>query len=131
VLLVSFDILLNGINYLVQQPILFAILLTHNSLVANQSQEETLGEQALSLTVRCLNFDFIGTNPDESTEDVGTIQAPTTWRPVLQESTTIELLFEFYKSTTPPRSSKSMEAIILLCSVRRSLFPTDKDRGLF
>lgn len=123
--------MLNGINYLVQQPILFAILLTHNSLVANQSQEETLGEQALSLTVRCLNFDFIGTNPDESTEDVGTIQAPTTWRPVLQESTTIELLFEFYKSTTPPRSSKSMEAIILLCSVRRSLFPTDKDRGVF
>ncbi len=90
-----------------------------------------LGDNALSLTVRCLNFDFIGTNPDESTEDVGTLQAPTTWRPILQEPTTIELLFELYKNTTPPRSSKSMEAIILLCSVRRSLFPTDKDRGIF
>jgi exportin-7 len=99
--------------------------------VANQAQEEILGEQALCLTVRCLSFDFIGTNPDESTEDVGTIQAPTSWRPILQESTTIELLFEFYKNTSPPRSSKSMEAIILLCSVRRSLFPTDKDRGAF
>ncbi len=43
--------------------------------------------------------------------------------------TTIELLFEFYKNTKPPWSSKSMEAIILLCSARRSLFPTDKDRS--
>lgn len=62
---------------------------------------------------------------------MGTIQAPTSWRPILQDSTTIELLFEFYKNTEPPRSSKSMEAIILLCSVRRSLFPSDKDRSAF
>ena len=101
------------------------------SAVAESRQEAILGEQALGLTVRCLNFDFIGTNPDESTEDVGTIQAPTSWRSVLQDSSTIELLFEFYKTTEPPRSSKAMEAIILLCSVRRSLFPTDKDRGAF
>jgi exportin-7 len=99
--------------------------------VADKRQETILGEQALALTVRCLNFDFIGTNPDESTEDVGTIQAPTSWRSVLQDSSTIELLFEFYKNTEPPRSNKAMEAIILLCSVRRSLFPTDKDRGAF
>lgn len=81
--------------------------------------------------VRCLNFDFIGTNPDESTEDVGTIQAPTSWRNVLQDPATIEMLFEFYANTDPPRSSKAMEAVILLCSVRRSLFPTDKDRAEF
>lgn len=101
------------------------------AIVADQRQEAILGEQALALTVRCLNFDFIGTNPDESTEDVGTIQAPTSWRSVLQDSSTIELLFDFYKNTEPPRSNKAMEAIILLCSVRRSLFPTDKDRGAF
>ncbi|EEC50702.1 predicted protein [Phaeodactylum tricornutum CCAP 1055/1] len=90
-----------------------------------------LGEQALSLTVRCLNFDFIGTNPDESTEDVGTIQAPTSWRPLLSDPATTELLFEFYANTEPPQSSKAMEALILLSSVRRSLFPTDKDRAVF
>lgn len=99
------------------------------AIVADQAQEQSLGEQALRLTVKCLNFDFIGTNPDESSEDVGTIQAPTSWRSVLQDPSTIELLFEFYKNTSPPRSSKAMEAIILLCSVRRSLFPTDKDRA--
>lgn len=31
-------------------------------------------EQALTLCTRCLSYDFIGTNPDESSEDVGTIQ---------------------------------------------------------
>ena len=81
--------------------------------------------------MRCLNFDFIGTNPDESTEDVGTIQAPTSWRPLLQDPATTELFFEFYATADPPRSSKAMEAIILLSSVRRSLFPTDKDRAAF
>lgn len=101
------------------------------AIVADPRQEAILGEQALSLVVRCLNFDFIGTNPDESTEDVGTIQAPTSWRNVLQDPATIEMLFEFYANTDPPRSSKAMEAVILLCSVRRSLFPTDKDRAEF
>mmetsp|Transcript_15809 Transcript_15809/g.23277 ORF Transcript_15809/g.23277 Transcript_15809/m.23277 type:complete len:1121 (-) Transcript_15809:142-3504(-) len=102
-----------------------------NAIVSNPAQQAVLGEQALSLTVRCLSFDFIGTNPDESTEDVGTIQAPTSWRTVLQEPATTELLFDFYAKTEPPRSSKAMEAVILLSSIRRSLFPTDKDRAAF
>jgi exportin-7 len=101
------------------------------AIAANPRQEEFLGDQALALTVRCLNFDFIGTNPDESTEDLGTIQAPTSWRTVLQDPTTLELLFDFYANTEPPRSSRAMEAVILLCSCRRSLFPTDKDRAAF
>jgi exportin-7 len=78
-----------------------------------------------------LNFDFIGTNPDESTEDVGTIQAPTAWRPLLSDPATTDLLFYFYANTKPPQSARAMEAIILLSSVRRSLFPTDKDRAAF
>lgn len=90
-----------------------------------------MGEQALSLIVRCLSFDFIGTNPDESNEDVGTIQVPTSWRPLLSDPATTELLFEFYATTEPPRSSRAMEAIILMASVRRSIFPTDKDRGAY
>ena len=62
---------------------------------------------------------------------MGTIQAPTSWRKVLQDSSTIDLLLEFYAKTDPPRSSKAMEAIILISSVRRSLFATDKSRAIF
>lgn len=105
--------------------------LQQRQIAASQNQEIILGDQALALLVRCLNFDFIGTNPDESVEDVGTIQAPTTWRTVLQDPSTLELLFEFYANFEPPRSSRAMEAVILLCSIRRSLFPTDKDRAAF
>eukprot|EP00569_Conticribra_weissflogii_P005356 CAMPEP_0171334280 /NCGR_PEP_ID=MMETSP0878-20121228/4563_1 /TAXON_ID=67004 /ORGANISM="Thalassiosira weissflogii, Strain CCMP1336" /LENGTH=1107 /DNA_ID=CAMNT_0011835351 /DNA_START=409 /DNA_END=3732 /DNA_ORIENTATION=+ len=100
-------------------------------ITANHQQEVILGEQALALTVRCLNFDFIGTNPDESTEDVGTIQAPTNWKSVIQDPGTTDLLLDFYANTEPPRSNKAMEAMILICSVRRSLFPSDKDREIF
>jgi exportin-7 len=107
------------------------LISSHGFLVANPQQQAILGDQALSLVVRCLDFDFIGTNPDESTEDVGTIQAPTSWRLVLQDSATMDLLFDFYAKTDPPRSSKAMEAVILLSSVRRSLFPTDRDRAEF
>lgn len=100
--------------------------------MADPRQEAILGEQALSLSLKCLNFDFIGTNPDEATtEDVGTIQVPTTWRNVIQEPSTIDLFFHFYTTTEPPQSALAMENIILLSSVRRSLFATDKERGVF
>jgi exportin-7 len=35
--------------------------------------EDTLLDEALSLVIACLGYDFIGTNPDESTEEVATI----------------------------------------------------------
>ena len=87
--------------------------------------------QSLSLCVRCLSFDFIGTNPDESSEDVGTIQVPSNWKSVIQDPDTMSLFVFFYTNFEPPRSSKAMEALILLCSCRRSLFSTDRDRADF
>ena len=101
------------------------------SITASPRQEESIGELSLALTVRCLNFDFIGTQPDESSEDVGTIQVPSSWASVLQDQATLDLLFEYYTKTEPPQSNKAMEAIILMCSVRRSLFPSDKERSVF
>ncbi|CAN0349584.1 unnamed protein product, partial [Ectocarpus sp. 12 AP-2014] len=73
---------------------------------ASPAQEAAMLEQALSLCTRCLSYDFIGTNPDESSEDVGTIQVPSAWRDVVTDSSTFSSLFEFYKTTDPPRSSQ-------------------------
>lgn len=36
--------------------------------------------QLLKLTHNCLNFDFIGTSTDESSDDLCTVQIPTSWR---------------------------------------------------
>ena len=40
-------------------------------------------ENVLQLLLACLTFDFIGTAPEESTDDTGTLQIPTAWRPGL------------------------------------------------
>ena len=59
--------------------------------------------------VRCLSFDFIGTNPDEAGEDVGTIQVPSSWRDVVAAPTTVALLISLYTATEPPVSTRAME----------------------
>jgi exportin-7 len=98
---------------------------------ANSQQRVIVGEQSLELFCGCLGFDFIGTNPDESAEDVGTIQVPAAWRDIVQEPSTIELLMFFYRSTQPPVSNVAMKALVHLSSVRRSIFLTDPDRMAF
>lgn len=37
-------------------------------------KENKMANLALSISTECLSFDFIGTNPEESAEDVGTVQ---------------------------------------------------------
>mmetsp|Transcript_1464 Transcript_1464/g.3889 ORF Transcript_1464/g.3889 Transcript_1464/m.3889 type:complete len:1109 (-) Transcript_1464:452-3778(-) len=98
---------------------------------ATPEQEARIGLSLLGLVAKCLNFDFIGTNPDESSEDLGTIQVPTSWRPVIQDGQTLQLLFDFYKNSQPPNSALAVEAIILMSSVRRSIFPGEKARSAF
>jgi exportin-7 len=78
-----------------------------------------------------LSFDFIGTNPEDSSEDVGTIQVPSGWRPVVQDNVTMKVFFDCYRDSSPPRSNYALEAIVQLSSIRRSLFATDKERTIF
>ncbi|KAK9167469.1 hypothetical protein Scep_002660 [Stephania cephalantha] len=40
---------------------------------------------ALSLALKCLSFDFVGTSLDESSEEFGTVQVSSAWRPVLED----------------------------------------------
>ncbi|EEY55154.1 exportin-like protein [Phytophthora infestans T30-4] len=89
----------------------------HNIRGATPQQEARMGDQALSLLIKCLSFDFIGTNPDESSEETGSLQVPTSWRSVIQDPDTLQLLFDFYKTTSPPNTSKCLEALMLFASV--------------
>ena len=70
------------------------------------SQESAMIEAGLQLALSCLSFDFIGTNPDESGEDIGTLQVPSAWRPVFEESATMQLFFDFYANCKPPQSAR-------------------------
>jgi exportin-7 len=94
-------------------------------------QDSKMSGLALILATACVSFDFIGTNPEESAEDVGTVQVPSSWRPLIQDTSTMRLLFDFYASTEPPRSNMALQALVQLSSVRRSLFSSEKERTVF
>lgn len=96
---------------------------------ADDSQK--LQELALQLALLSLSYDFIGTTLDEASEELGTIQVPSSWRGLMEEPSTMELFFEIYSTSQPPRSSTALECLVQLASLRRSLFSSEAQRGLF
>ncbi|KAJ7517501.1 hypothetical protein O6H91_21G026900 [Diphasiastrum complanatum] len=107
----------------------FQISLT--SLSQLKSDDERLREQAISLALKCLSFDFVGSSMDESSEDVGTIQIPSSWRPLLEDPSTMQMFFDYYACTKPPLSNEALECLVRLASVRRSLFSGESERLKF
>ncbi|KAI9189944.1 hypothetical protein H9P43_001377 [Blastocladiella emersonii ATCC 22665] len=128
-----------------------------NSLsFSSDAERTTYVSSAVTLLRACLSFDFIGTSPDESSDDVGSLQVPSSWRSILDENF-VNLLFRCYidaaaKATdaanamtdgssamsmgmSPPSSASAtvatasaiMECISFVVSVRRSLY-NDKER---
>jgi exportin-7 len=99
---------------------------TSPSLDANGSKRSRTA--AANLSVRCLSFDFLGTNPDDAEETIGATQIPTSWRGDICES--LGTLFSLYMKWSPPETQPLMESIGLLAACRKSLFP-EEDRKTF
>lgn len=57
------------------------------------SVQQKLVECTLHVLKSGLSFDFIGTMPDESSEDICTIQLPATWKGMVCTASTLELFF--------------------------------------
>ncbi|KAG0343400.1 hypothetical protein BG004_005341 [Podila humilis] len=89
---------------------------------------EKLKESAAQLMKACLAFDFIGALPDESLDDSGSIQAPTSWRVVFEEQEYLNVLWECFKSSKSPASVLAMECLSQAASIRRSIFSTEDTR---
>ena len=88
-------------------------------------------EAALQVVLACLSYDFIGTTLDEASEEMGTIQVPSSWRAAMQQPQTTQLFFDLHLRSSPPISSLSLEALVQLASLRRSLFSSDEERQAF
>ncbi|XP_068625831.1 exportin-7-A [Battus philenor] len=93
------------------------------------------GQQALlaallRLAHSCLTFDFIGTTSDESSDDLCTVQIPTSWRPTFLEPSTLELFFELYHTLVGTLAGLALACLVQLASVRRSLF-SNNERAKF
>ncbi|KAL2536815.1 ARM repeat superfamily protein [Forsythia ovata] len=109
---------------------IFQISLTSLHQLKNDAIDR-LRELALSLSLKCLSFDFVGTSIDESSEEFGTVQIPSSWKPVVEDFSTLQIFFDYYALTKPPMSKESLECLVRLASVRRSLFTNDAARSKF
>ncbi|KAF9095535.1 hypothetical protein BGX23_000390 [Mortierella sp. AD031] len=115
-------------------PIFQAALSMLQSVLQSQQsdpQTEKLKESLLLLMKACLAFDFIGTSYEDSSEDLGSLQIPTTWRPVFEESGYLDILWESWKTFSNPASVLVMECLSQAASIRRSLFSGDDARHAY
>ncbi|XP_040377848.1 exportin-7-A isoform X2 [Oryza brachyantha] len=87
--------------------------------------------EPLSLALRCLSYDFVGCPVDESSEEFGTVQLPAPWRPLLQDPSTVQIFFDYYKVNDTRVSKEALECLVRLASVRRSIFVEDPSRTQF
>ncbi|XP_038711145.1 exportin-7 isoform X2 [Tripterygium wilfordii] len=109
---------------------IFKISLTSLCQLKNDVASQ-LQELALSLSLKCLSFDFVGTSIDESSDEFGTVQIPTSWRNVLEDPSTLQIFFDYYALQKAPLSKEALECLVRLASVRRSLFANDATRSKF
>lgn len=86
--------------------------------------------QLLKLAQNCLTFDFIGTSTDESSDDLNTVQIPTSWRPAFLDFTSLKLFFDLYHSLPNTLSCLALSCLVQIASVRRSLF-SNTERAKF
>lgn len=70
------------------------------------SVREAMKAQALELALKCLSYDYIGTNADESAEEFGALQIPSSWRGDLEDGTVLALFFDILLKSQPPHSSR-------------------------
>lgn len=115
----------------IMQVALHTIRKLSQGINATEREQRKILERSLKLVLACLSYDFIGTSLDEASEELGTIQVPTSWRSIMEDPATQALFFDAYRNTSPPESTISLEVLVLLASLRRSLFSSDEDRQSF
>ena len=68
--------------------------------------------QLLRLAHNCLTFDFIGTSTDESSDDLCTVQIPTSWRPAFLEFSHLQLFFDLYSALPSTLSPLALSCLV-------------------
>ncbi|KAI9317921.1 armadillo-type protein [Dichotomocladium elegans] len=106
-------------------------LLRRNIPFEKPGQEDRMKEATVNVLIKCLSYDFAGTNLDDAGEDIGTVQIPASWRPVFEDENFVPTLFNAYRDFPPPLSSKVMECLVQVASVRKALFSGDTERKNF
>ncbi|TVU12964.1 hypothetical protein EJB05_46631 [Eragrostis curvula] len=109
---------------------IFQISLTSLNQLKSEAPDD-FRHVPLDLALKCLSFDFVGSPVDESSEEFGTVQLPASWRPLLQDPSTVQIFFDYYKVNDIRVSKEALECLVRLASVRRSIFTDDPARSQF
>ncbi|XP_076033628.1 ran-binding protein 16 isoform X3 [Oratosquilla oratoria] len=110
--------------------LLRSALESSKTLNFNDESQHGLLTHLLRLALNCLTFDFIGTSVDESSDDLGTVQIPTSWRPAFLDFSTVQLFFDLYASLPSSLSPVALSCLVQIASVRRTLF-SNEERAKF
>lgn len=101
--------------------------------IGDKNEERRLTKQVLQLTCNCLSFDYMGTIPDESSDEQGLVMCPHGWS-FLRDEAIPKLLFDLVSKTSSAQWYEStrlaLQCLVLLASLRRSFFQ-DEERMKF
>lgn len=96
-----------------------------------KTQQRSLVIATLKLLQQVFSFDFVGTSPDESNDDLGIIHIPASWSVVFESPDTLRTLTEFYNMTSGTEQKETLELLSSLVSVRSNLFGTSAGQLIF
>eukprot|EP01114_Cavostelium_apophysatum_P014128 TRINITY_DN3584_c0_g1_i2.p1 TRINITY_DN3584_c0_g1~~TRINITY_DN3584_c0_g1_i2.p1 ORF type:complete len:1107 (+),score=249.53 TRINITY_DN3584_c0_g1_i2:122-3442(+) len=91
---------------------------------------DVLKDQALELAHRCLTYDFVGTSPDDSVDDLTSVQAPSSWKTLFEDDTTIKLFLSIYMNSPTPRSTQALQCLAQIASIRSLFNEAEREKFL-
>jgi hypothetical protein len=98
-----FEVALNTLHVAATRALLLEAGQGPAAVAAAEAAEDTQLQLSLDLLQECLSFDFIGTHPDDSVDEMPVLQVPTAWRDRLQNGSALRLLFNVYRGCTTGR----------------------------
>jgi len=96
-----------------------------------KTQQRNLVSGTLDLMQRVFGFDFVGTCPDESSDDLGIIHIPAAWSSVFELPETFSTFGRFYTESRASEQTKALEIISSVVSVRSSVFGPSSGQAAF
>lgn len=100
--------------------------------IPDKNEERRLVKQVLQLVCNSLSFDFMGTIPDETSDEQSTVMVPHSWN-MLRDEGIPRLCFDVYSSAVtanrPECAQLCLQTLVLLAALRRSFFQKEEDRG--
>jgi len=99
--------------------------------VADKAEERRMIKQVLNLSCNCLSFDFMGTIPDETSDEQSTVMVPHSWN-MLRDEGIPKLFFDLFSRSCsaqwPECAQFCLQCLVLLAALRRSFFQKEEDR---